>query len=195
MRFIPSILLWRTYMNTHALTKKFVILATLAYTIILFLFTTVAREISISLRQHNLLGITITLSFIAAFILIGYYLIFSVHLSDKMAFAGLSIILIILGTMLMGLSVPEEKIHFLEFGFLALLIRKCLSWDLSVKSQYMWAIAITAVIGILDEVLQFFLPLRVFDMRDIALNALAAIMAVTAYEIAHNKLNIFPRRI
>ena len=175
-------------------SKKIFIIASIAYIITLFLFTTVAREISISLRQHNLLGVAITLCFISAVILLGYYLIFNVHLSDWVAFLGLSIILIMLGIMVMGLSIPEEKIHFLQFGFLAFLVRKALSFDYPVKVQYAGAVVITAVIGTLDEVLQFFLPTRFFDVKDIALNILAGIIAIAAYEVIHNRLNLLPRK-
>ena len=179
-------------MKLNTSTRSIYILSTLAYIITIFLFTTVAREISISLRQYNLQGIAITLSFLGAVILLGYYLIFNVHLSDKIAFLGLSIILIVLGIMIMGLSVPEEKIHFLEFGFLALLSRKALSWNFSIKKQYIGAIIITCIIGILDEILQYYLPSRFFDIRDIALNTLAGIIAIVGYEIVHNKLNLLP---
>lgn len=42
------------------------------------------------------------------------------------------------------------------------------------------AIVIAALVGVLDECIQAFLPNRVFDPLDILFNVLAAVMAVTA---------------
>ena len=38
----------------------------------------------------------------------------------------------------------------------------------------------TALIGVVDECIQWFLPSRVFDPLDMLFNVLAAVMAVTA---------------
>ena len=37
-----------------------------------------------------------------------------------------------------------------------------------------------SLIGVIDEGIQFFLPTRAFDMRDILFNVLGALMAVAA---------------
>jgi len=42
------------------------------------------------------------------------------------------------------------------------------------------AFLLTSLVGTIDEVIQFFLPSRVFDPIDIGFNMLAAAMAVTA---------------
>jgi len=167
---------------------------TALYIFFIFSFTTIARNISSFLRDHYALSNTVTLSFIAAFLFIGIYLYFHFNRPDFVALFSLLTLLVILGYLLIKIPTPEEKFHFIEFGFLATMLRSSCSKNLHIKTQYLLAIAVTAVIGSCDEVLQFFLPRRFFDVRDIALNAIAGILAISCYEIIHNHLNIFRKK-
>jgi len=76
----------------------------------------------------------------------------------------------------MGVS-PEERTHLFEYGFLALMIHEALlerkKNGRNVQRMAIMAIGITVLLGSLDEGIQYLLPSRIFDYRDIGFNALA----------------------
>lgn len=79
---------------------------------------------------------------------------------------------------------PIERSHVIEYSVLAVFIFEALTERAShgrrVPVPAVLAVALTALLGLLDEGLQVFLPNRVFDVQDIGFNALAALMAVLA---------------
>jgi len=81
------------------------------------------------------------------------------------------------------LGLPERS-HLIEYSALCLSIHQAL---LERKRQgkklaYVgfFAFAITSLIGLIDEMVQIFMPNRVFDMNDILFNCLAAFMAIAS---------------
>jgi len=71
-----------------------------------------------------------------------------------------------------------EKIHFLEYGFLGLLLCKTLSYRLKDRSAYWLALLIVYLIGMTDEGLQWALPSRVGEYRDIWMNITSGGLAI-----------------
>jgi len=68
---------------------------------------------------------------------------------------------------------PEEAIHFLEYGLLGFLLFQALRYHIHDKGIYLIAFLIGALVGILDETLQWMIPRRVWDFRDLGINALS----------------------
>jgi len=147
-----------------------------------------ARGIVIALRGQHLLGAAVTALFFAAAASLVYYLVFDVRLSDRVAFLALVLLAAAVGSLVLGLRVPEERIHFLEYGGLALLARHALSYRFRPAAQYAVALGLAAVAGWGDELLQGVLPERVYDLRDVAINAVAAFLALLGDEVLHNRL-------
>ena len=88
------------------------------------------------------------------------------------------------GFILMSIAKPEERMHLIIYGVVALLIYAALL-ERSASGQKVFAIPVvvvmvTTVLGLIDECLQLALPDRVFDVRDILFDALAAALAVAA---------------
>lgn len=81
------------------------------------------------------------------------------------------------------MGIPERS-HLFEYGVVAVLIYEALTERASqgrrVPAPTLLAIAATALVGVLDEFIQAWLPTRVFDPRDILFNILAGLMAVLA---------------
>ena len=69
---------------------------------------------------------------------------------------------------------PAERLHLAEYGLLSLLTFSALRIDIPTRSAYFGGWAIAAGIGIVDEVIQWFLPDRVFEWKDIGLNVLSS---------------------
>lgn len=85
--------------------------------------------------------------------------------------------------LLLRLNISERS-HLLEYSVLAIFVHKALSERLKHRKKAsqikLWAILITALIGILDESIQIFIPYRVFDVEDIVFNVLAVTMVIVA---------------
>lgn len=80
------------------------------------------------------------------------------------------------------MAVPEERSHLIEYSVVALLVYAALRERDSNGEQVPYpailAIAITSLVGFVDECIQLFIPTRVFDWFDILFNFLAGLMAV-----------------
>lgn len=83
----------------------------------------------------------------------------------------------------MGIG-PAERTHLFEYGLLAVLIHQALMERARngrrVPIPAVLAVVVTALLGWFDEGLQALLPDRVYDLRDVGINALAGLMAISA---------------
>lgn len=75
---------------------------------------------------------------------------------------------------------PEEALHFVEYGVLGALLYYALSFHLRDASAYLAAVLLAGMAGLLDESLQWIIPRRYFDFRDIRFNLLAAVLVQVA---------------
>jgi len=77
-----------------------------------------------------------------------------------------------------------ERTHLFEYGVVALLIHQALSerarQGRSVPAPALLAVLAGALLGWLDEGIQWLLPNRVYELQDVAFNALAALLAVAS---------------
>jgi hypothetical protein len=69
---------------------------------------------------------------------------------------------------------PEEAVHFLEYALLSLLAFRALSHDLRDPAIYLGAALLCAAAGTVDEFIQWLTPRRVWEMRDVGINAASA---------------------
>jgi hypothetical protein len=72
---------------------------------------------------------------------------------------------------------PAEKLHFLYYGALAVLVYQALKVDLAGTALVVVTILLVALIGFGDEVIQGIIPRRVFEWKDVALNAVSGLLA------------------
>lgn len=93
-------------------------------------------------------------------------------------------IAVIYGIILTSIAKSEERMHLIIYGIVALLIYAALlersAFGRNVFASPVIVVMVTTVLGLVDECLQLALPDRVFDVRDILYDALAAAMAVMA---------------
>ncbi len=68
---------------------------------------------------------------------------------------------------------PEAAVHFLQYGLLGYFLFRALSFSIKDKSIYPAALLIGSLIGTFDEIIQWAVPGRYWDLQDVGLNAIA----------------------
>jgi len=91
-------------------------------------------------------------------------------------FLWFSFISCLYGLVIYILELPEEQVHFIEYGILSALIYLALTHDINNSSIYFLSVLIVFIFGAIDEVIQWVLPNRVFDIRDLIMNGSAGIL-------------------
>lgn len=93
----------------------------------------------------------------------------------------------VVGFMMFARMTLAERTHLIEYGVVAVLIHEALGERKArgrrVPAPAVLAILATTLVGTLDELIQLFLPSRVFDPIDILFNFLAATMTVATLMI------------
>ena len=82
------------------------------------------------------------------------------------------------------MAIPEERSHLIEYSVVAVLIYQALverrANGRAVPTPAVLAVAVTALLGWIDEGIQALLPGRFYDLRDVGFNALAGLMSIAA---------------
>jgi hypothetical protein len=85
---------------------------------------------------------------------------------------------------------PEEAVHFLEYGVLAILLHRALRPTMSSDLVFIAAMLMGALIGTVDEIIQWVSPSRYWDWRDLLLNGGAgALLQVILWRVAQPSLH------
>lgn len=79
-------------------------------------------------------------------------------------------------TFKLGQKSPEEAMHFVQYGVLGVLVFRALTHRRQDVSIYLAAAFICGIIGTLDELIQWLTPGRLWGLRDIWINFLAAVL-------------------
>lgn len=86
------------------------------------------------------------------------------------------------------LSIPEERLHFIEYGVLAFLVYRALMLDFKNGESYFAAFIITSFVGLGDEGIQYLLPNRYYQLKDVCLNSVSAALGLAlVYVICRDK--------
>jgi VanZ family protein len=152
----------------------------------IFLLVPIARTIrnfvetqwNVSLFAYSVLFVVI-----CAFLFCVYLLWFQLKIravSRYLWLAGVASVYIYFTTSLW--KKPEEAIHFLEYGILGFFLYQALKHHVRDKGIYFIAFLIGALVGIFDETLQWMIPRRVWDFRDLGINALSVGLFLVAIE-------------
>lgn len=141
-----------------------------------------AQTLAGALRDHNL----ISNAFWLGLLLVGAAIVVQ-GLRKRPGGTEIGVALGVTGAYLIALlrmAVPEERSHLIEYSVVALLVYEALMerarQGRRVPVPALLAIGATVLVGVLDECIQALLPSRVFDLRDIGFDILAATMAVFA---------------
>ncbi|MFH1038008.1 MAG: VanZ family protein [PVC group bacterium] len=154
-----------------------------AVAVLILSYAPVARPIQFFLRTS--LGPEGMMLFVLLIFLAGGVLFFS---SSRLWKLPLKNIILTITVFLAGLiysftlRLPEERIHLVQFGLLGLLACPSLKGQASGGWRWLWKpLLFVSLVGAADEVFQWFLPDRFFDLRDILFNALGGVWGILLY--------------
>ena len=75
---------------------------------------------------------------------------------------------------------PAERLHLVEYGLLVFFLYRALRIDFSRATSYAVSFLISSGYGFFDEVVQYVLPNRVFEIRDFMTNLMASALGLLA---------------
>ena len=131
----------------------------------------VARPFSDMMLKKFPFGILVNTALLALLAILGFIIIKKIQIRKPSSFILLGIIGVCYSVGLRVFWIPAEKIHFLEYGFLAFLIFRALAFDRPPLQAYAAALILTTLIGWGDEALQAITPGRYYQLPDMMLNA------------------------
>jgi hypothetical protein len=142
-----------------------------------------ARVVTNALRDANLLRVSVALCFAATAVGVLVAFLRSPALRRPRVLAALGVVTGAYALVVTPMESPEEKLHFLEYGVVALLAFAAAPVGWSHLGRLAGAALFTLAAGWLDEGIQAVLPSRYYDLRDVGFNALAGVMALAALEL------------
>ena len=140
-----------------------------------------AGALAEGMRERDLLGVAFALGFLFVLAAIAGSALRR-RPGKKEVWVGLGVTAVYV--MVVVRMAMEERTHLFEYGFLAVLIHQALVERVRngrrVPAPAAVAVVLAALLGWIDEGIQGLVPNRVYDLRDVGVNALAGLMAITA---------------
>lgn len=133
---------------------------------------------------------SIYLMYLSSTIAMVGYLFFVSQERDITVYLKFVAITTIFGYYLKTIDVPAEKIHLIEYALLSYFMGRAFQLG-DARNQYIRyfkAFLLITFIGFLDEGLQYYLPNRVFDIKDIFFNSLAGFLGLAWFGLI-----VYPR--
>ena len=125
------------------------------------------------------LGKTFFIYFILAvlgFVFIGliYFLIYKLKIRSLPNYIWLLILTFLYTYFTLKMrNSPVEVTHFLEYGLLSIFIFRALNHHIKDKTIYFSAAFIILLIGSFDEIIQWIVPNRIWNFKDVGLNVIS----------------------
>ena len=118
-----------------------------------------------------------TLNILSLFFCISFFFVLSKWIYDKqykfVKYIFIISPLILLTYMSFSLDVWAERVHFSQYGLLGLLVSRAYKIS-SFKMLLAFALFVMSV-GLVDEIIQWYLPNRYGDIRDVVMNSLGGV--------------------
>ena len=159
--------------NKRILSWFWVILCSLAIFSLIPFGNTIQKFISDSLGKSFFIYLIFTLLGIASIGTI-YFLFLKLKIRALKNYIWLLILAVLYVYFTLKLrKSPVEVTHFLEYGILSILVFKALNHDIKDKTIYFSTMLIILIIGTLDEIIQWIVPGRIWNFKDVGLNVIS----------------------
>lgn len=148
----------------------------------IFLSLSLGDNVVRFLRGNNLLRSTVLMALVGALVGVGVLL--------RRARVGLptmvigAILALVYAILLVRIERPEERLHLVQYGSVTALVFAAVRARFLPRRRLGMAFLVAAVLGSalgwLDEGVQYLLPDRVYELRDVLLNVEAAVLAAVS---------------
>lgn len=144
----------------------------------IFFTVPMARKIQnfvAALAGRSFFGYFVLITVIVLFVVLTYvlYTRLKIHAISNYIWLVLILAMYVYFTLKLWAN-PEEAIHFIEYGLLGFFLFKAFDHHIGDSSIYLAAFLLGSLVGTCDEILQWIVPGRYFDFRDVGLNALSS---------------------
>lgn len=138
----------------------------------------IVRPICTFLKATTPFPLLINTLCIVLLILIAMGIRMTLSIRHRSSYILLSIVLFVYFFGIVTFQYPEEKIHFIEYGFMAYLAFKAIRVDIQKPIVYGYAFLLTSIFGWIDEGIQYCLPNRYYQLDDVVLNSISAALGL-----------------
>jgi hypothetical protein len=143
----------------------------------------IVRTITNFLRDSGVLRMSVMAAFAIAATAILWLLFRDPCRRSWRSVLTLAIVGCVYAAVIYPMKSPEEKIHFIEYGGVAILAHASAPRRWTRTKQFILCALFVAASGWIDEGIQALLPTRVYDLRDVAFNASAGLMALATIAV------------
>jgi hypothetical protein len=144
----------------------------------IFFTVPLARKIQNFVTTHigrSFFGYVVLFAAAITFLALGYFLYFRLKIRRLSNYVWLGLISAFYVYFTLKLwANPEEAIHFIQYGLLGFFLFRALHHHIDDNGIYLAGFLLGTLIGTFDEILQWIVPGRYFDLRDVGLNALSS---------------------
>lgn len=152
----------------------------------------VARRITETIREAGLLRASVATAFGLAALALLVFLARNPALRRPRTTLTTLAVALVYAAVVFPMSSPEEKLHFLEYGAVAVLAFFSMPSAWAAPRRFGFAAFFTLAAGWTDEGIQALLPNRYYDLRDVGFNALAGVMALGALALIRGREKTSP---
>jgi hypothetical protein len=160
------------------------------YTGLIYATLPVMPHIWIALHRHTQGRIDYTGVLVTVLAGLGLLVYLVSRCRRLVAFVAVPPVAVLYGLLLARLGEsPAERLHLAEYGILSFLVLTAMQIDIPRRAAYFWGWLVAGALGGIDEAIQWILPNRVFEWKDVGLNLASAGlgMAVVALLIEFRK--------
>ncbi len=136
------------------------------------------RPIATFLRERNLLRLTLGFIFLIIVFIAFRWLYQRYRSIDVLSVLCIIMILLAYGISIVSIPLPEERFHFIQYGVLVFLVFQALRLSVNPPLVYLLAFLLTSLAGWGDEGIQYLLPDRYYELKDVGLNCLSALLGL-----------------
>lgn len=139
----------------------------------------VVRTVTSFLRDRGVLRLSVGVAFVLALAVMLALIFREPRRRNVRTVLALAVVALVYAAAIVPMESPEEKIHFIQYGVVALLAYQAFP----VRRRYLASALFVIAAGWLDEGIQALLPTRYYHLRDVAFNAAAGLLALLALRV------------
>lgn len=145
----------------------------------------VMRRITETLRGAGFLRLSVSVAFALAAIGAGVLIARDPLNRSRRVMGAMAACALVYAAAIWPMESPEEKLHFIEYGLVAVLAHLASPAHWSARARFVRCALFVTAAGWVDELIQALLPNRYYDLRDVGFNAAAGLLALSALALIH----------